>query len=54
MQSQGLYKWLLKIVSRTGSVNEDGELDLVLDEREDEKKPEQERTLLGECKHDRR
>lgn len=50
MQSQGLYKWLLKIVSRTGSVNEDGELDLVLDEREEEgsKRPEQERTLLGE------
>lgn len=47
MQSQGLYEWLMKIVSRTGSMNEEGELEFVLDEREDEKKSDKERTLLG-------
>ena len=50
MQSQGLYEWLMKIVSRTGSVNEDGELDLVLDDREDDgasKKGAKERSILG-------
>lgn len=28
VQSQGLYEWLLRIVSRTGGLTEDGELDL--------------------------
>jgi gamma-tubulin complex component 2 len=53
MQSQGLYDWLMKIVSRTGSLIEDGELDFALDERADEdvasKKTGKEKTLLGEC-----
>jgi gamma-tubulin complex component 2 len=53
MQSQGLYDWLMKIVSRTGSLIEDGELDFALDERADEdvasKKTDKEKTLLGEC-----
>jgi gamma-tubulin complex component 2 len=51
MQSQGLYDWLMKIVSRTGSMTEDGELDFVMDEREDDavsKKSDKERPLLGE------
>jgi gamma-tubulin complex component 2 len=52
MQSQGLYDWLMKIVSRTGSLIEDGELDFALDERADEdvasKKTDKEKTLLGE------
>lgn len=46
MQSQGLYEWLMKIVSRTGS-GPDGELDLVLDDADEAKRPEKERTLLG-------
>ncbi|RSH87478.1 hypothetical protein EHS25_003388 [Saitozyma podzolica] len=51
MQSQGLYDWLMKIVSRTGSLIEDGELDFALDERADEdvasKKTDKEKTLLA-------
>ena len=49
MQSQGLYDWLYKIVSRTGGLTEDGELDFAMDEREDEggKRPEKEKTLYG-------
>jgi hypothetical protein len=43
----------MKIVSRTGSLIEDGELDFALDERADEdvasKKTDKEKTLLGEC-----
>lgn len=57
MQSQGLYDWLMKIVSRTGSLIEDGELDFALDERADEdvasKKTDKEKTLLGECAQSR-
>jgi gamma-tubulin complex component 2 len=50
MQSQGLYDWLMKIVSRTGSMNEDGELDFAMDDRDDDtvsKKSDKERPLLG-------
>lgn len=57
MQSQGLYDWLMKIVSRTGSLIEDGELDFALDERADEdvasRKTDKEKTLLGECAQSR-
>ena len=52
MQSQGLYDWLMKIVSRTGSMNEDGELDFAMEDRDDDavsKKSDKERPLLGEC-----
>jgi gamma-tubulin complex component 2 len=52
MQSQGLYDWLMKIVSRTGSVTEDGELDFAMDGGMDDdavsKKSDKERVLLGE------
>lgn len=51
MQSQGLYEWLIKIVSRTGSTNEDGELDFAMDGGDDDvasKKSDKERVLLGE------
>jgi gamma-tubulin complex component 2 len=50
MQSQGLYEWLLKIVSRTGGMNEDGELDFAAEQQEDDaaRRPgERERVLLG-------
>nr|XP_031863177.1 uncharacterized protein CI109_001049 [Kwoniella shandongensis]KAA5530249.1 hypothetical protein CI109_001049 [Kwoniella shandongensis] len=51
MQSQGLYDWLLKIVSKTGSLTEDGELDFAIGEGHEEdttsKKSEKERTLLA-------
>ncbi|KAK4689082.1 gamma-tubulin complex component 2, partial [Tremellales sp. Uapishka_1] len=52
MQSQGLYEWLIKIVSKTGGLTEDGELDLAFDEnkRDDDagpKKSEKERVLLA-------
>jgi gamma-tubulin complex component 2 len=48
LQSQGLYEWLMKIVSRTGNVNDDGELEFVMDEQEDTaKRGEKERTLLA-------
>ena len=53
MQSQGLYEWLLKIVSRTGSLSEEGELDFAMDDgRADDdagqRKTDRERVLLGE------
>ncbi|ORY34102.1 Spc98 family-domain-containing protein [Naematelia encephala] len=51
MQSQGLYDWLLKIVSKTGGLTEDGDLDFAVDDgRTDEdagKKGEKERVLLA-------
>ena len=52
MQSQGLYEWLLRIVSRTGGLNDDGELDFALDDgRVDDdggaKKSDKERVLYG-------
>jgi gamma-tubulin complex component 2 len=52
MQSQGLYDWLLKIVSRTGGLTDDGELDFALDGgRNDDdaasKRSDKERVLLG-------
>ncbi|OCF40305.1 gamma-tubulin complex component 2 [Kwoniella heveanensis CBS 569] len=51
MQSQGLYDWLLKIVSTTGGLTEEGELDFALGDGHDEepgsKRPEKERTLLA-------
>ncbi|WVQ80641.1 hypothetical protein IAT38_002746 [Cryptococcus sp. DSM 104549] len=50
MQSQGLYDWLLKIVSKTGSLTEEGELDFALGDGHDEeggKKSEKERTLVA-------
>jgi len=52
MQSQGLYDWLLKIVSRTGGLTDDGELDFALDGgRNDDdaasKGSDKERVLLG-------
>jgi gamma-tubulin complex component 2 len=50
MQSQGLYDWLLKIVSRTGGLTEDGELDFAVEPQDDDaagRKGERERTLLG-------
>ena len=50
MQIQGLYEWLMKIVSRTGSLTEDGELDFAFDDRDDDaasKKSDKERTLYG-------
>jgi gamma-tubulin complex component 2 len=49
MQSQGLYEWLMKIVSRTGS-GQDGELELVLDEGDEAKRTEKERALLGQLR----
>ncbi len=56
MQSQGLYEWLLKIVSRTGSLSEDGELDFALDDgRTDEdaatRRSDTERVLLSTHLH---
>lgn len=52
MQSQGLYEWLMKIVSRTGSLAEDGgELDFGYEEDKDDaasRKPEKEKVLYGE------
>lgn len=53
MQSQGLYEWLLKIVSKTGGFSDDGELDFAMDDgRTDEdagsKKGDKERTLIGQ------
>lgn len=53
MQSQGLYEWLIKIVSRTGGMSEEGELDFAMDEggREDDamsKRSDKERVLIGE------
>lgn len=53
MQSQGLYEWLLKIVSKTGGLTEDGELDFAMDDnRTDEdaasRRGEKERVLYGE------
>lgn len=48
MQSQGLYDWLLKIVSKTGSLTEEGELDFALgDIHEEGNKREKERPLIG-------
>ena len=51
MQSQGLYEWLLRIVSRTGSLTDDGGLDFADDARTDDdvgsKKSDKERGLLG-------
>jgi len=52
MQSQGLYDWLMRIVSRTGSSIDEGELDFAPDDgRADDdagsKKSGKERVLLG-------
>jgi gamma-tubulin complex component 2 len=47
MQSQGLYEWLMKIVSRTGSAH-DGELDLVMDGEDEGRRSEKEKPLTGE------
>ncbi|WVO22102.1 uncharacterized protein IAS62_003427 [Cryptococcus decagattii] len=48
MQSQGLYDWLLKIVSKTGSLTEEGELDFALgDIHEEGNKREKERPLIA-------
>ncbi|KAK8864313.1 hypothetical protein IAR55_001560 [Kwoniella newhampshirensis] len=51
LQSQGLYDWLLKIVSKSGSLTEDGELDFAIGEGHEEdvasKKSEKERALLA-------
>ncbi|WVF71552.1 hypothetical protein IAT40_006360 [Kwoniella sp. CBS 6097] len=51
MQSQGLYDWLLKIVSKTGGLTEDGEFEFAIGDGHDEdpgsKRPEKERTLLA-------
>lgn len=49
MQSQGLYDWLLKIVSKTGSLTEEGELDFALGDMHEEEgsKREKERPLIG-------
>jgi gamma-tubulin complex component 2 len=47
MQSQGLYEWLMKIVSRTGSA-QDGELDLVMDGDDEGRRSEKEKPILGE------
>ncbi|WVN88320.1 uncharacterized protein L203_103525 [Cryptococcus depauperatus CBS 7841] len=49
MQSQGLYEWLLKIVSQTGSLTEEGGLDFALGDINDEvgSKKEKERPLVA-------
>ncbi|WWC94084.1 hypothetical protein V866_000922 [Kwoniella sp. B9012] len=50
MQSQGLYEWLLKIVSKTGGLTEDGELDFAVGDGHDDeggRRSEKERTLLA-------
>ncbi|OWZ58784.1 gamma-tubulin complex component 2 [Cryptococcus neoformans var. grubii Br795] len=49
MQSQGLYDWLLKIVSKTGSLTEEGELDFALGDMHEEEgsKREKERPLIA-------
>ena len=46
MQSEGLYDWLYKIVSRTGG--SDGELDFAMDNDRDERRPENQKTVYGE------
>lgn len=53
MFSQGLYDWLMKIVSKTGSTSEHGELDFGMDERGDDaghhkrSDKDKDRVLLG-------
>lgn len=53
MFSQGLYDWLMKIVSKTASTSENGELDFGMDERDDgghhkRSDKDKDRVLLGE------
>ncbi|WVQ72425.1 hypothetical protein IAR50_001977 [Cryptococcus sp. DSM 104548] len=49
MQSQGLYDWLLKIVSKTGSLGDGGELDFAMGEHEDDvgSKKDEKRPLIA-------
>ena len=51
MQSEGLYDWLFKIVSRTGG-SADGELDFAMDNDRDERRPENQKTVYGESRTD--
>lgn len=50
MQSQGLYDWLMKIVSRTGGGDDGGELDFGGGEghEDDARRSDKEKVLLGE------
>lgn len=51
VQSQGLYEWLLKIVSRTGGLTEDGELDLAVGDFDNDapgKASDKDKPILGE------
>ena len=50
MQSQGLYDWLSKIVSRTGGLTDEGDLDFGVDGGDDDavsRKSDKERALLA-------